>query len=67
MISIETNQSGSGAVVYRITFFEPGLEQKGRTFDAHSMGEVHAAINHYFIANHEDSMSSVCPLCRSDR
>jgi hypothetical protein len=66
MISIEHEQSGAGAIVYRIKLFEPGLEKKGRVFDAHSIAGVHLAIDHYFGLNNHSSFSCKegCPLCR---
>jgi hypothetical protein len=67
MISIESVQGPRGATLYRITLFEPGLESKGRKFDAHSIHEVHTAIDHYFKANHALSMRNCCPLCRGER
>ena len=64
-MTIKTNRSGFGAYVYRITLYWD--DEKGKRFDAHSISELHLAVDHYFKGNHVVGNGigvSGCPLCR---
>ena len=66
MITVESQLGSRGEIFYLITLFEPGMEKKGRKFEAHSVTEIHDAIDHYFGMRHTTCKSErrYCPLCR---